>query len=179
MKLREQKKFGILWLSIGAALFLAGLLLGETEYGSYIGGFGGGLTAVGLVRLLRVRRLSRDPEKAADYDAMLKDERTNTVRAVPAGESFSRRESLCVLPQEAYTDWDREMQGDTLLVLTTPAMRLEIDLRDGHIVFRDAEGRLLNAEDERRFTPYSAGGEQAYSVLQTFRPDPEESFYGL
>ena len=44
MKLKEQKKFGILWLSIGAALFLAGLLLGETEYGSYIGGFGGGLT---------------------------------------------------------------------------------------------------------------------------------------
>ena len=39
MKLKEQKKFGILWLSIGAALFLAGLLLGETEYGSYIGGF--------------------------------------------------------------------------------------------------------------------------------------------
>ena len=76
MKLKEQKKFGILWLSIGAALFLAGLLLGETEYGSYISGFGGGLTAVGLVRLLRVRRLSRDPEKAADYDASLKDERT-------------------------------------------------------------------------------------------------------
>ena len=55
MKLKEQKKFGILWLSIGAALFLAGLLLGETEYGSYISGFGGGLTAVGLVRLLPVR----------------------------------------------------------------------------------------------------------------------------
>ena len=43
MKLKEQKKFGILWLSIGAALFLAGLLLGETEYGSYISGFGGAL----------------------------------------------------------------------------------------------------------------------------------------
>ena len=35
MKLKEQKKFGILWLSIGAALFLAGLL-GETGYSSYI-----------------------------------------------------------------------------------------------------------------------------------------------
>ena len=44
MKLKEQKKFGILWLSIGVALFLAGLLLGEAEYGSYISGFGGGLT---------------------------------------------------------------------------------------------------------------------------------------
>ena len=46
MKLKEQKKFGILWLSIGAALFLAGLLLGETEYSSYISGFGGALMGV-------------------------------------------------------------------------------------------------------------------------------------
>ena len=72
MKLKEQKKFGILWLSIGAALFLAGLLLGETGYSSYISGFGGALMGVGAARLLRVRRLSRDP----DYDASLTDERT-------------------------------------------------------------------------------------------------------
>lgn len=65
-----------MWLSIGAALFLAGLLLGETEYGSYISGFGGALMGVGAARLLRVRRLSRDPEKAADYEASLRDERT-------------------------------------------------------------------------------------------------------
>ena len=97
MKLKEQKKFGILWLSIGAALFLAGLLLGETEYGSYISGFGGGLTAVGLVRLLRVRRLSRDPEKAADYDAMLKDERTMYV----ANKARSVAFFICVYAQLA------------------------------------------------------------------------------
>ena len=46
MKLKEQKKFGILWLSVGAALFLAGLLLGETGYSSYISGFGGALMGV-------------------------------------------------------------------------------------------------------------------------------------
>ena len=97
MKLKEQKKFGILWLSIGAALFLAGLLLGETEYGSYISGFGGGLTAVGLVRLLRVRRLSRDPEKAADYDASLKDERT----AYVANKARSMTFFICVYVQLA------------------------------------------------------------------------------
>lgn len=97
MKLKEQKKFGILWLSIGAALFLAGLLLGETEYGSYIGGFGGGLTAVGLVRPLRVRRLSRDPEKAADYDASLKDERT----AYVANKARSMTFFICVYVQLA------------------------------------------------------------------------------
>lgn len=76
MKLKEQKKFGILWLSVGAVLFLAGLLLQESQYGGYISGFGGGLMGVGIARLLRVRRLSRDPEKAADYEASLRDERT-------------------------------------------------------------------------------------------------------
>ena len=56
MKLKEQKKFGILWLSVGAALFLAGLLLGETGYSSYISGFGGALMGVGVARLLRDER---------------------------------------------------------------------------------------------------------------------------
>ena len=59
MKLKEQKKFGILWLSIGAALFLAGLLLGETEYGSYISGFGGAPAAGEQDRQPSVRRRSR------------------------------------------------------------------------------------------------------------------------
>ena len=76
MKLKEQKKFGLLWLGVGAALFLAGLLLQESRYGGYISSFGGGLMGVGAARLLRVRRLSRDPEKAADYEASLRDERT-------------------------------------------------------------------------------------------------------
>ena len=97
MKLKEQKKFGILWLSIGAALFLAGLLLGETGYSSYISGFGGALMGVGAARLLRVRRLSRDPEKAADYDAMLKDERTVYV----ANKARSVTFFICVYAQLA------------------------------------------------------------------------------
>ena len=96
MKLREQKKFGLLWLGIGAALFLAGLAW-NTASASYVSGFGGGLTAVGLVRLLRVRRQSRDPEKAADYDASLKDERT----AYVANKARSMTFFICVYVQLA------------------------------------------------------------------------------
>lgn len=119
MKLKEQKKFGILWLSIGAALFLAGLLLGETEYGSYIGGFGGGLTGVGAARLLRVRRLSRDPEKAADYDASLKDERT----AYVANKARSMTFFICVYVQLAAAllailVFDQTLVGQVLCGLT-------------------------------------------------------------
>lgn len=98
MKLKEQKKFGILWLSIGAALFLAGLLLGETEYGSYISGFGGALMGVGAARLLRVRRLSRDPEKAADYEASLRDERTAYVANKARSMAFSLASTFSLQP---------------------------------------------------------------------------------
>ena len=96
MKLREQKKFGLLWLGIGAALFLAGLAW-NTASASYVSGFGGGLAGVGIARLLRVRRLSRDPEKAADYDASLTDERT----AYVANKARSMTFFICVYVQLA------------------------------------------------------------------------------
>ena len=73
---KKQKNFGILWLSVGAAVFLAGLLLGDDRGGNYISGVGVGLMAAGLVRLLRVHRLSRDPSYAEEYEASLTDERT-------------------------------------------------------------------------------------------------------
>ena len=116
MKLKEQKKFGILWLSIGAALFLAGLLQGKTDYGSYISGFGGGLTAVGLVRLLRVRR---DPEKAADYDASLTDERTVYISNKARSMTFF----ICVFVQVAASMlailvFDQVLVGQVLCGLT-------------------------------------------------------------
>ena len=119
MKLKEQKKFGILWLSIGAALFLAGLLLGETEYGSYISGFGGALLGVGAARLLRVRRLSRDPEKAADYDASLTDERTVYISNKARSMTFF----ICVFVQVAASMlailvFDQVLVGQVLCGLT-------------------------------------------------------------
>ena len=119
MKLKEQKKFGILWLSIGAALFLAGLLLGETGYSSYISGFGGALMGVGAARLLRVRRLSRDPEKAADYDASLTDEREVYISNKARSMTFF----ICVFVQVAPSMlailvFDQVLVGQVLCGLT-------------------------------------------------------------
>ena len=76
MKLREQKKLGILYLVLGAVLFLVGLLTDASDAMNWLSSFGGAIAAVGVVRLLRVFRLTRDPDKAADYDASLTDERT-------------------------------------------------------------------------------------------------------
>ena len=71
MKLREQKKLGILFLVLGAALILVGLLTDVSEKMNWLSSFGSAIAAVGAVRLLRACRLSRDPERAADYDASL------------------------------------------------------------------------------------------------------------
>ena len=121
MKLKEQKKFGILWLSIGAALFLAGLALQarDTASAGYVSGFGGGLVGVSIARLLRVRRLSRDPEKAADYDASLKDERTVYI----SNKARSMTLFICVFVQLAASMlailvFDQVLVGQVLCGLT-------------------------------------------------------------
>ena len=76
MKLKEQKKLGILYLILGAVLFLVGLLTDAGEKTNWLSSFGSAIAVVGAARLLRVYRLTRDPDKAADYDASLTDERT-------------------------------------------------------------------------------------------------------
>ena len=76
MKLKEQKKLGILYLVLGAVLFLIGLLTDADEKTNWLSSFGSAIAVVGAARLLRVYRLTRDPDKAADYDASLTDERT-------------------------------------------------------------------------------------------------------
>ena len=121
MKLKEQKKFGILWLSVGAALFLAGLALQarDTASAGYVSGFGGGLVGVSIARLLRVRRLSRDPERAADYDASLTDERTVYISNKARSMTFF----ICVFVQVAASMlailvFDQVLVGQVLCGLT-------------------------------------------------------------
>ena len=121
MKLREQKKCGLLWLGIGAALFLAGLALQARDIASagYVSGFGGGLVGVSIARLLRVRRLSRDPERAADYDASLTDERTVYISNKARSMTFF----ICVFVQVAASMlailvFDQVLVGQVLCGLT-------------------------------------------------------------
>ena len=78
MSLKNQKKFAILWVIVGIALWVAALAP-EWENDFYSGmtsGMAGCFLVIGVVRLVRVRRWEKDPEKAADYEVALKDERT-------------------------------------------------------------------------------------------------------
>ena len=97
MKLREQKKLDILYLVLGVILFLIGLLTDVSEKTNWLSSFGSPIAVVGAVRLLRVCRLTRDPDKAADYDASLKDERT----AYVANKARSLTLYICIYVQLA------------------------------------------------------------------------------
>lgn len=78
MSLKNQKKFAIMWMIVGVALWAAALVpqWDNWYYSSLLSGFAGGFFVIGLFRLVRVCRWQKDPEKAADYEAALKDERT-------------------------------------------------------------------------------------------------------
>lgn len=99
MKLREQKKLGILYLVLGAVLFLVGLLTDASDAMNWLSSFGGAIAAVGTVRLLRVFRLTRDPVKAADYDASLTDERTAYVANKARSLAFTSASMPSLLPR--------------------------------------------------------------------------------
>ena len=119
MNLQEQKKCGILVTVIGFVMFAIGFLLGDAHMGDFYSGLGGGLFVCGAVRLLRVHRLSRDPEKAADYDAMLKDERTVYV----ANKARSVTFFICVYAQLAagllaLLVFDQPVIGQVLCLVT-------------------------------------------------------------
>ena len=78
MSLKNQKKFAIMWVIVGVALWAAALVP-EWENDFYSGmtsGMAGCFLVIGVIRLVRVRRWQKDPEKAADYEAALHDERT-------------------------------------------------------------------------------------------------------
>lgn len=76
MSLNNQKKFAIMWVIIGVALWFAALKWENTFYNGLTSGMSGSFLVIGVIRLTRVRRWQKDPEKAADYEAALRDERT-------------------------------------------------------------------------------------------------------
>ena len=78
MSLKNQKKWAILWVIVGVALWAAALAPDweNTYYSGLTSGMAACFLVIGVIRLVRVHRWQKDPEKAADYEAALKDERT-------------------------------------------------------------------------------------------------------
>jgi alpha-D-xyloside xylohydrolase len=65
--------------------------------------------------------------------------------------------------------------------LTTATLRVTVSLADGSVAFADPAGRQILAETPgvRRMIPATVQGEQTYNVQQSWRPNVDESLYGL
>ena len=77
MNLKNQRKYGIILAVVGLvgwAVFL--FFVKETKNTNLIGNFFAGFAAIGILRIIQSTKMLRNPEKAQDYEAMQKDERT-------------------------------------------------------------------------------------------------------
>ena len=112
-----------------------------------------------------------------------------TVRIVPVSAEiirvsvtgdgvFNDRESLVVLPQEAFTDYTLE-RTDSSFRLSTSAVTVEVDPRDGRIDFLHPDGSPWLIGGLTQLTPVRVEGKDGYHTLVRFPSHCEEAFYGL
>lgn len=120
MTLKNQKKFAVLWLVIGIVMWVVFSTIGEESFqGGLLSGMGSAFIVVGVIRLVRVRRLEKNPEKAADYEAALKDERTiyvaNKARSMTFAASVYAQLAAGLI---AIFVFDQQLLGQALCFLT-------------------------------------------------------------
>ena len=73
-------------------------------------------------------------------------------------------------------------QDDKAFILKTAKLTATISKERGNLSFLTAEGKPLTNEGDavpRTYTPETLNGEQTYHIIDRFRPDSSEAFYGL
>lgn len=77
---KKQKRAALVYLALGLAIALIAAFAPGDDYNmGILSGMGTSLIAVGLLRLLKLHRLTRTPEQAADYEASGNDERVRYI----------------------------------------------------------------------------------------------------
>lgn len=101
------------------------------------------------------------------------------VSATPE-KSFSKAESLIIVPKKDKTDFSVEESEDAVSVKTSQVCAI-VSKVTGEVCFTDVSGNLILVEEEkgRSFRPIEVQGTKAYTVRQVFRSSDDEAFYGL
>lgn len=107
MSMKQQKQLSVSFVIIGLIIGAVFAVWGDDGYsGGLLCGMGSSLTVIGIVRLVRLFRLEKDPEKAADYEAAGKDERViyiaNKARAMTFAISIYVQLAVGLIAQFAF-----------------------------------------------------------------------------
>jgi len=116
---------------------------------------------------------------AAQVRLELVDDNIVRVSADPDGD-FTRTPSLMRVPVQGKPRFTVE-QGGGNVRLVAAGISAEISEADGHVSFRDAQGKPLLAERAggRSFSPLTVEGKAYYSVRQRFESPSDEAIYGF
>ena len=121
MNLKNQRRYGIVLTVVGLvgwAVFI--FFVKETKNANLIGSFFAGFAAIGILRIIQSTKLLRSPEKAQDYEAMQKDERTvfiaNKARSVTLYISILAQ---CIVSLIAYFAFDNLLVCQVLCITTS------------------------------------------------------------
>ncbi len=99
------------------------------------------------------------------------------VSASPDG-SMHDRNSLVVVPQDRFRDFEVLEQGGEVLVRTSD-LTVAVDPVHGDLRFLDAAGEQLLGGSRMAFDPTEVEGKRAYATRVSFDSPSKESFYGL
>jgi alpha-D-xyloside xylohydrolase len=95
------------------------------------------------------------------------------------GQSHATQPSLVVVAAPQAVPLDVKDAADTL-VLTSAALRVDIDKRSGALAFYRPDGSLFTREQApAQLTPAEFSGAPSYTMTQAFSLTPDESLYGL
>ncbi len=137
------------------------------------------LAGLSLALLLSCQPKGKVTVQCADVTVRLQPVSAEVVRvSVSPDGQFRDRQSLAVLPQEAFKDYTVKETAEGL-DLNTAALRVRVDKASGQVDFFRADGTPLTGGGQSTFTPIEVEGKEAYSVRTRFTSTPEEAFYGL
>lgn len=103
------------------------------------------------------------------------------VRAYPAIVLPESPGLIAVTPEHRKVKWKVKQVKDSLMI-TTPELRVAVNLNNGVIAWYDTKGSRYTAEDSRNtrtFDAINVEGTAGYTLYQQFESTPDEAFYGL
>lgn len=94
------------------------------------------------------------------------------------GGAFNRDESLMVVPQKAFADY-QTMEDDSTVTIVTKSLKAVVSKTTGNVKFLNTDGSQILAEDGRKLKKINIEGTDGLEFRQKWVPGADDAIYGL